>query len=403
MTDVKVRRRKLSEYRPDPNNANLGSERGYRVIDDSVSQDGAGRSGLVDKNDIFIAGNQTMQAMADHGIEEIIEVETTGNEWVVVKRVDADLTDPDPNNTARRLAYRDNRSTELSLTWDAEQILADLNAGVDLSALWQEDELKALLAEITAQDPPQDSGPQTDRAAELQEKWQVETGQLWVIPSKAGSGEHRLLCGDSTKEGDVRELGVDNDTYIFTDPPYGIAIDTTWLSALNMKRGKPSNMSDDTLKNDDGLLDLSFLFEFERRMIWGFPYIYDSQATGWIVWDKQPGVESRGIVTPVEMASTTMRRGFDIVRCMWGGFYRSNGESREPHPTQKPVQVLTPFIEQWTKTTDIILDPFVGSGTTLVACEQLGRQGRGVEIEPKYCAVTLDRLQRLGLEPRRVD
>lgn len=137
-------------------------------------------------------------------------------------------------------------------------------------------------------------------------------------------------------------------------------------------------------------------------MIWGFPYIFDEQATGWIVWDKQPGVDGRGIVTPIEMASTTMRTGFDMVRCMWVGYYRASGETSQPHPTQKPVQVIAPFIEQWTKSDDIIFDPFIGSGTTLVACEQTGRRGRGIEIEPKYCAVTLERLSQMGLEARRV-
>ena len=115
------------------------------------------------------------------------------------------------------------------------------------------------------------------------------------------------------------------------------------------------------------------------------------EATGWIVWDKQPGVERRGIVTPIEMASTTMRRGFDIVRVMWGGCYRAAGEERQPHPTQKPIGVIAPFIEAWTKQNETVLDPFLGSGTTLIACERLGRKCRGIEIEPKYVAVTLQR------------
>jgi hypothetical protein len=149
MTDIKVTRRKLSEYRSDPGNANLGSERGYRMIDDSVTQDGAGRSGLVDKNGLLIAGNQTFQVMAANGIEDVIEVETTGKEWVIVKRTDADLTDTDPNNTARRMSLRDNRTQEISLNWNAEQLLADVNAGVDLTALFGKDELAELLRDLS--------------------------------------------------------------------------------------------------------------------------------------------------------------------------------------------------------------------------------------------------------------
>jgi hypothetical protein len=158
-------------------------------------------------------------------------------------------------------------------------------------------------------------------------------------------------------------------------------------------------LSDDKLAGDDGTLDLSWLWQYDRRMVWGFPYIFDPQATGWIVWDKQPGVEDRGIVTPIEMASTTMRRGFDMVRVMWGGYYRAAGEDRQPHPTQKPVGVIAPFIEAWTKPGETILDPFLGSGTTMVAAHRLGRRCFGIEVDPGYCAVTLERMQGMGLEP----
>ena len=126
-------------------------------------------------------------------------------------------------------------------------------------------------------------------------------------------------------------------------------------------------------------------------MNWGFPYIYAALAKGWIVWDKQPGVEKRGIVTPIEMAATTMRTGFDMVRVMWGGFYRASGEDKQPHPTQKPLGVYVPFIENWTKAGEIVFDPFSGSAPVLIACERLGRKCRAIEIDPGYVAVALER------------
>lgn len=146
-----------------------------------------------------------------------------------------------------------------------------------------------------------------DKAAELQKVWQVQTGDLWEL------GEHRLACCDCHK------IELPKNAYLFTDPPYGIKIDTGWLSALHVQRGKPANLSDDLLEGDDGALDLDFLWQYERRFVWGFPYIFDVEATGWIVWDKQPGIDGRGLVTPIEMAATTLRKGFDIVRLMWGG------------------------------------------------------------------------------------
>ena len=91
------------------------------------------------------------------------------------------------------------------------------------------------------------------------------------------------------------------------------------------------------------------------------------------------------------MASTTMRKGFDMVRCMWGGYYRAAGEKSYAHPTQKPVQVVEPFIEAWTKEDEVVYDPFVGSGTTIIAAERLGRRCYAMEIEPRYCDVAIKR------------
>ncbi len=156
MKDVKVSRRKLSDYTPDLHNANQGSERGYRVIDNSITEDGVGRSGLVDKNGVVIAGNQTLQVLAANGIEDVIEVETSGQEWVIVKRTDTDLGDDDPNNTARRLAYRDNRSQELSLTWSPEQLQADKEAGVQVvDKLWHPVELIELTGNVNGVEFPE--------------------------------------------------------------------------------------------------------------------------------------------------------------------------------------------------------------------------------------------------------
>ena len=259
---------------------------------------------------------------------------------------------------------------------------------------WQRDvtALGNLLASEEADSA--DAEPQIDRAAALQEKWQVKPGDLWRI------GEHKLACGDCTDKAVVERLGkVDA---LFTDPPYGINYDPSWLDGVGTHRQALSSRN--ILQGDDGSLDLTFLWAYDRRMVWGFPYIFDPQATGWIVWDKQPGVEDRGIVTPIEMASTTMRKGFDMVRVMWGGYYRAAGETRQPHPTQKPVGVIAPFIEAWTKKDEFVFDPFLGSGTTMISCQNLGRRGRGIEISPEYCAVVLQRMSDAfpGIEIERI-
>ena len=141
--------------RPDVKNANKGTERGRYMVEASLRETGAGRSILLDKDGRIIAGNKTFEAASDIGLPVRV-VETDGTELVAVKRTDLDLDDD--TGTARKLAYYDNRTSSVGLAWDVEQILADVNAGLDLSGLWFEHELDGLLNGIAgdAVDPAQE-------------------------------------------------------------------------------------------------------------------------------------------------------------------------------------------------------------------------------------------------------
>ena len=139
MTEVK--RAKLDTLTPDHANANKGTERGRYALEASLRQFGAGRSILLDKNGRIIAGNKTVETAADVGLDDVLIVETDGKQIVAVQRTDLDID----SEAGRGLAYADNRVGQLDLDWDAEQVLADLNAGVDLSALWRQDELDEML------------------------------------------------------------------------------------------------------------------------------------------------------------------------------------------------------------------------------------------------------------------
>lgn len=132
----------MAKIRPDKNNANKGTERGRYMVEASLRETGAGRSILLDKADRIIAGNKTFEAATDIGLPVRV-VETDGTELVAVKRTDLDLSDT--TGTARKLAYYDNRASEVGLEWDAEQVLADIGAGLDLSAMFFDFELDKLL------------------------------------------------------------------------------------------------------------------------------------------------------------------------------------------------------------------------------------------------------------------
>lgn len=153
----------MADIKPDMANANRGTERGRYMVEASLRETGAGRSILLDKGDRIIAGNKTYEAATDIGLPVRI-VETDGNELIAVKRTDLDLDDT--TGKARKLAYYDNRASETGLSWQVEQVAADLDAGLDLSAMFFDNELDALLKTLEA--PEWDAAfsgvPDEDRA-----------------------------------------------------------------------------------------------------------------------------------------------------------------------------------------------------------------------------------------------
>jgi hypothetical protein len=140
-------KRKLTDYRPDPANANLHSERGMSMLEDSLSQVGAGRSLVADKNDILLAGNGVQEVAASMGFDEVIEVETDGDALIVHKRRDLDLLN-DPNHKARLLSILDNRVQELSLTWKPEALEQYKLEGVPIERMWTPVELEQIGAQL---------------------------------------------------------------------------------------------------------------------------------------------------------------------------------------------------------------------------------------------------------------
>lgn len=139
----------VSDLIPDAANANKGTERGRYAVEASLRETGAGRSIVVDKEGRIIAGNKTLEAWADiNGEIEIIK--TNGKKLIVVQREDLDLDDVE--GIARKLAYYDNRAGQLGLEFDAEQVFADIQAGVDLSAMFFDNEIADILAELEVPD-----------------------------------------------------------------------------------------------------------------------------------------------------------------------------------------------------------------------------------------------------------
>lgn len=139
---------KTGDLKRDKRNANKGTKRGRALLEKSLREYGTGRSVLLDRNGNVIAGNKTVDAASKLGITDVIVVPTDGTQIVAVQRTDLDIDSP----VGRGLAYADNRVGELDLAWDAKLLLEDIEAGVDLSTMFDDSEINALLQSVVQDD-----------------------------------------------------------------------------------------------------------------------------------------------------------------------------------------------------------------------------------------------------------
>ena len=229
-------------------------------------------------------------------------------------------------------------------------------------------------------EPAEDPGAQIDKADELQKAWGTELGQLWQL------GDHRLVCGDCTDAAVVERL-MDGEKAeaVVTDPPYGIGWDTDYTRFTTEYGTKL--VSYPPVINDDREFDPRPFLEFPKVILWGANWYCKHIPIGtWLVWDKRHA-NGAAFLSDAEIAWMKGGKGVYLYAETVQGAHR---KEHALHPTQKPVGLMCWCIEK-AEITGIVFDPFAGSGTTGIACEQLGRKARMVEISPAYCAVILQR------------
>jgi 16S rRNA G966 N2-methylase RsmD len=230
----------------------------------------------------------------------------------------------------------------------------------------------------------------------------IVVGDLFEI------GEHRLLCGDSTDSDSVARLmdGQKADM-VFTDPPYGIKVvqgkkvggDKGFGSVGGNKVVKAKEYSeiigDDTTDTAREFYNTCISLGMENFIIWGGNYFTDflTPSMCWIVWDK----ENTGNFADVELAWTSFDKGAKLYKWQWNGMIRKGDKNIEGktrvHPTQKPVGLFGDIFNDFQF--KICFDGFLGSGSTMVASHQLKRKCYGMELDPKYCQVIIDRMKKL--------
>ncbi|MFN7949451.1 MAG: DNA methyltransferase [Blastocatellia bacterium] len=397
----------LNELTPDPLNARRHTARNIAIIEEALQEVGAARSIVIDENGVILAGNGTVEAAGSVGITQVRVVEASGNEIIAVRRTG--LT----QEQKRRLSLFDNRAAELA-GWDPAAICALTAQGVRADDLWHEDELERLISyenarqsrldaeaaeeglrpvELTEAERETKAAALIDRASECQQRWKVERGQVFTIDSPTTGLRHRVCCGDSENAEDrARLLDGMQPGLLHGDPPYGIPLIRGGKQWTNSRTKYRPVTGDDELFDPRPFLDLAPV-----TILWGANH-YASRLPDspfWIVWNKQGSAKHRNHAD-AELAWCNAQGNVRCLTYIRDGFRRDSEKGQKRfHQTQKPVAVIR-WALQWVDCNSV-LEPWLGSGSTLFACDQLNRQCFGLEIDPVYIAVTLERAKLEGM------
>ena len=363
----------ISDLRFDDKNFNAHTEYGMSLLEKSLRENGAGRSILIDKDNNIIAGNGIIEAAGNIGLEDLQIIETDGTKIVAVKRTDIALD----SKKGREMALADNATAAADLEWDKGNIEeVSEQFGIepgDWISDWDKDEDTEV---------EEDEAPEVDES----EPAKSELGKVYKL------GDHRLMCGDSTDAGSVAILmdGQKADM-VFTDPPYGNG-DSGQYGRREL--GARTIMGDKTPETFCNFLEIIPTNQVVYFLQWRtLPEVLNKtkdigleiKTVG--VWDKKNAGLGVGLA---EQWEAIVFAG-DIKYTKFGGnvftISRESGtRGSRPHPHMKPIQLLCDIFS-YIDVKNIVLDPFGGSGSTLIACEQLGRKCYMMELDPKYCDV----------------
>ena len=391
----------IDELSPDPANPRRISDDELESLTRSIQE-----FGLVDpiiarrEDGVVIGGHQRLLAARRLGLKS-------------VPVIFVDL----PPEKARLLSVALNR---ISGDWDKEllaRLLADLDAtpDVDLSLTgFSEEELAKALMSLDAREKRS-----REETFDLDAAWQaakadpgVVRGDVWHM------GDHRVMCGDSGDEADVARLVAGEVARLMvTDPPYGV----DYLgSGKGRKKGRRGSIANDDL----GVDQAAFWTEaFRHWPLDGDAYVLSPsgpligtlcasiEAAGithrqWLIWVKDRLVLGR---SHYHYRHEHVFYGWKG-KTSWNGSRKEDSVWNEPrpadspeHPTIKPLPLCERAIENSSQPNDLVIDPFLGSGTTLIAAERTGRRCFGMELDPHYCRVVIARWEAFtGLSSEKV-
>lgn len=384
---MQIIQKKLADIVPYANNTKKHDETQIKNVAESIKKYGWVQPLVIDNDGTIVIGHCRALAAEKLGIEEV--------PCVVV----SDLTEDEIN----ALRIVDNKTNESP--WDFDLLSAELPE-IDLSDFEFDFEIED---EEEETEIVEDEAPEVDEDAEPITK----LGDIWQL------GRHRLMCGDSTDKETV-ELLMDGKKadMVFTDPPYGMNLDTDYSGMKNnLDFAKSKNFTGgkkyEQGKVDDFnplMIDAVLSIDAKEMFLWGADYFAEllpcKNDGSWIVWDKRANgnddieedySSDKMYGSCFELCWSKNKHKRDIARVKWAGVFGTEQEfdHKRYHPTQKPIKLAEWFLKRYSKYGHIIVDLFGGSGSTLIACEQLDRTCYMMELDPKYCDVIIKRWETL--------
>lgn len=367
----------LSDIKPYKNNIKIHTEEQINQIKKSIESNEYIQPICVDKNKIIVIGHGRYFALQQ--IDPDMEIEVV------------DLKDLS-KQAIKKLRISDNKINESE--WDFDNlekelklIYVDIEQGMDKIV----DDLnfdKDFLGDMVLNSKYGDKEEVEDEVPEVEDNI-IKQGDMIEL------GKHRLLCGDCTiKENVDRLMNGEKADMVFTDPPYGIDYDDNqWeqIRGFNIKTKRMGKIKGDN-KNFNPFFILEIFKDIKEIFIWGFQYYPEKLGRGgMIVWIKKTDAQKNMLYGDFEVCWSKKERN-KMFLYSWGGFNnKEKNEKQRFHPTQKPVGIIELILNKWGKIKNIVWDGFLGSGSTLIACEKTGRICYGMELAEHYCDVIIQR------------
>lgn len=371
----RLEQRCVSDLKPYEKNPRIITKEGLEQLKNSYDEIGVAQPININTDDTILSGHaRTYQLM-----------EEDPNQMVDVYVPDRKLTPKQEEAVIIRM------NKNVAGQWDFEKLSNEFQFDDLIEWGFDEDELgitTEVLDEIEGQDD----------VGEIPKDPVAKKGDIWIL------GNHRVMCGDSTLIDDVEKLTMRQKMdMVYTDPPYGIneKCDRDFNSRTRVAKGNSFHQ----IKNDDSIdcaVDAFNLCEglnIPRQIWWGANYYSHSipQTNNWIVWDKRCEDKERDANSDCELAYVKSKwSSIRIFRHKWKGMIKgSEHGQKRVHPTQKPVALAEWCFDYYKQNFTNVLDLFLGSGSTIIACEKKEKHCFGMELDERYIDVIINRWQKL--------